>query len=127
KASLRAAYLIPVRADHALTPETADPTAAVLSGAIIDLLAFHARYPHRWALRRDAAEWLGAIEPQYFAPEPVHVWRSPLAWLRAGCQGIVILSRDAASACRGGIIAEDAEHAAELGGILARPWPVPQI
>jgi hypothetical protein len=128
-----AAYLIPVRVDKPLTPEAAEPTEAVRSGAIIDLLAFHPAHPYGWALRRDAAEWLGAIEPQYLDPEPVHVWRSPLDWLRARCRGIVIISRDAASAyrictmCRGGIIAEDAGHAAELGGILGRPWPIPQI
>src|SRR5215475_141995 len=95
-----AAYLIPVRADSRLTPEAADPPEAVRSGAIIDLLAFHPAHPYRWALRRDSAEWLGAIPPQYLEPEPVEVWQSPLDWLRAGCRGIVILSRDAASAHR---------------------------
>lgn len=101
-----AAYLIPVRA--ALTPEAVDPWDTIQSGVVVDIVAIHPRHPDCWALRRDAAEWLGAIEPQYLAPEPVEVWRTPLAWLRAG------------------IIAEDAEHAAELCRILVRPWPIPK-
>jgi hypothetical protein len=127
------AYLIPVRVDNPLTPEAADPVHTVRSGDIVDILSMHPAHPRRWALRRDAAEWLGAIEPQYLNPDPVCVWRSPLGWLRAGCHGLVILSRERAGAyrilagCQGGIIAEDAEHAAKLHGILTQPWPAPQI
>jgi hypothetical protein len=128
-----AAYLIPERADNALTPEAVDRWDTIQSGAVVDIVAIHPRHLDRWALRRDAAEWLGAIEPQYLDPEPVAVWRSPLGWLRPGCRGIVVLSQDAACAyrvltmCRAGIIAEDAVHAAELRRFLVRPWPIPRI
>lgn len=127
------AYLIAVRVDNPLTPEAADPGETVRSGDIVDLVAMHPAHPLRWALRRHTAEWLGAIEPQYLDPNPVPLRRSPLAWLRAGGQGLVVLSRGRADAyrimtgCRGGILAEDAGHAAELRSILAQPWPTPQI
>lgn len=127
------AFLVPVRLDHPVTPEAADPAETVRAGAIVDLLAFHPTHPHCWALRCDAGEWLGAIEPQYLNPPPVPVWRSPLAWLRAGCRGLVILSTASAdryrvlAGCRGGVVAEDAGHAAELRATLTRPWPIPRI
>jgi|SRR5690242_7910343 len=127
-----AAYLIPVRVDNPLTPEAADPPEAVRSGAIIDLLAFHPAHPYRWALRRDAAEWLGPIEPQYLDPEPVEVWRTPLRWLQAGCHGLVLLSSERESQHRilsglGSIVAEDHHHAAELRSVLNHSWSTPPV
>ena len=126
-------FLLAVRVDNPLTPEAADPAETVRAGSIVDLLAFHPAHPCRWALRRDAAEWLGAIEPQYLDPPPVPFWRSPLTWLRAGCRGLVMLSPALAdryrilTGCCGGIVAEDEKHAAELRATLARPWPLPRI
>jgi hypothetical protein len=72
------AFVLPVRIDNPLTAEAADPAATVRSGKIADLLAFHPAHPLRWALRCDAAEWLGAVEPQYLKPDSVPIWRSPL-------------------------------------------------
>ncbi len=92
----KGAFLLPVRVDNPLTPEAADSIGIIRAGSIVDLLAFHPAHPYRWALRRDDAEWLGAIEPQYLDPAPVPVWRSPLAWLQAGCRGLVVLSPVAA-------------------------------
>jgi hypothetical protein len=126
----RTAFVLPVRVDNPLTPEAADPDAAVAAGAIADLIALHPRAPDRWVTRTGAAEWLGACGPQYLDPDPVPVRRSPLAWLRAGCSGLVILSREPAyrilAGCLGGIIAEDPHHAAELRRILERPWRTPR-
>jgi hypothetical protein len=128
-----AAYLVPIRVDDPISPETTDPAATLRSSAIVDLVAIHPRHPDRWALRVGTAEWLGAVHPQYLDPALVPVWRSPLAWLRGGCTGLVILSRERADAyrlladLRGGIIAEDARHAAELRTILAQPWPLPRV
>ena len=127
------AYLIPVRVDQALTPEAADPAQTVRRGGIVDLVAPRPAHPLSWVLRLNAAEWLGTIEPQYLDPDPIHLWRSPLSWLRAGCRGLVILSRQQARAyrslagCRGPVIAEDGGHPAELRSTLFRPWPMPQI
>jgi len=128
-----AAFLIPARVDNPVTPEARDPVEAIRSGEIVDILAFHPAYPRRWALRCDAAEWLGAIAPQFLDPPPIPVWRSPLAWLRAACRGLVVLSPEPAdayrilTACLGGIIAENRDHAAELRATLTRPWPLPPI
>jgi hypothetical protein len=128
-----AAYILPVRVEQPIGPEAADPATAVHEGEIVDLLAFHPAFPLRWALRRDATDWLGAIEPQYLDPMPIPVWRSPLNWLRAGCVGLVVLSPRPAEAwrilsgCVGGLVAEDKRHAAELRAALVRPWPVPPI
>jgi hypothetical protein len=127
------AFLLPVRVESPVTPEADDPVETIRIGSIVDILAFHPTYRFRFALRRDTGEWLGAIEPQHLEPPPVHVWRSPIDWLRAGCRGLVILSREPADAyriltgCRGGILVEDAEYAAELQAILERPWPLPCI
>jgi hypothetical protein len=127
------AFLLPVRVAHPHTPESLYPGKTVRAGTIVDLLAFHPAHPRRWALRRDDAEWLGAIEPQHLGPPPIHVWHSPLTWLREGCRGLVILSPTPADRyriladCRGGIVAEDAEHGAELSAGVERPWPLPRI
>jgi len=126
------AFVIPVRVESTVTPEAFDPAAAVRDGGAVDLVAFHPAKPHRWALRCGNAEWLGAIEPQYLAPDSVRVWRTPLAWLQAGCRGIVLLSPERVSryrtlSCLHSIVAEDLEHASELRRILERPWPAPQV
>lgn len=81
---------------------------------------------------RCAATWLGCIEPQYLDPDPVAIRRSPLAWLQAGCDGLVILSGDPADAYRllsgcCAITAENRQHAAELRKLVRRPGPLPRI
>ena len=125
------AFVVPVRIENPITPEAFDPATAVSNGAIVDLVAFHPLHPDRWVLRRDAAEWLGAVEPQHLDPEPVTIWRSPMSWLQAGCLGLVLLgdqnSRYGILSLLHSIIAEDGQHAAELRRELARPWPVPQV
>lgn len=83
-----AAYILPVRGDNPTSPEAADPVAAVRGAGIVDLLAFSAAYPARWALRTGAAAWIGAVEPQYLMPDPTPVWRSPLHWLGQDCRGL---------------------------------------
>jgi hypothetical protein len=126
------AFIVSVKVETALTAEASDPIEAIRHGWIVDLVAFHPNYPGRWALRRGAAEWLGCIEPQYLDPEPVPVWRTPLRWLRAGCRGVVLLSKERESQYRilsglGAIVAEDQQHAAELRQQLGRPWPTPRV
>jgi hypothetical protein len=129
----RPAFVTPVRVQFPETPESTEPDSAVHLGDIVDLVAWHPAAPDRWALRAGAGEWLGACLPQYVEPRPVPIRRSIALWFRAGCTGLVPLSRDRAdiyrllSRCIGGIIAEDQAHAAELGGILERPWAAPPI
>ena len=129
----RYAYLLPVRLESADTAEAANPVEVLHRGSIVDLVAFHPKFPLRWALRRDAAEWLGAIEPQYLDPAPVPIWRSPLEWLRAGCRGLALLSLEPTiayrilSMCSSGLLAEDEVHAVELRRLAAPPWPAPLV
>ncbi len=128
------AYVTPVLVGNPVSPEAAEPGRSVRqSGELIDLVAWRDDRMDTIATRAGTASWLGAIEPQYLAPAPVSVWRHPLGWLRAGCRGLVLLTRDPVEAwltladCRGGIIAEDEAHARELRRALERPWPVPEV
>jgi hypothetical protein len=129
----RPAYVTPVLVGDPVSPETPDPLVyARHLGDIVDLVAWHPKHPQAWPLRLGAATWLGCIEPQYCNPDPVVVRRSPLAWLRARCDGLVILSSDPADAYRllSGcceIAAEDHQHAAELRKLVRRPWSLPRI
>ena len=127
-------YLCPVRIDPFNPLCIASPVAdsAVRFGHLIDIAAFHPDFPDRWALRLGTADCLGLIEPQYLGPEPVRVHRGPLGWLRAGCSGLVPLTRDRRdlyrllSECQA-IVAEDQAHARSLREVLSRPWPLPPI
>jgi hypothetical protein len=106
--------------------ETDDPEFAISLGATIDLVAFSPQAPGRFALRCGAAAVLGSIKPQYCNPAPVPVHRGVMSWLRSGCRGIVLLTRDRIVA--GGILrgishleADSIEHAAELRRLMAMP------
>lgn len=126
--------VVPVKAmDDQSSPEYPDPAGVLLCGGVADLVAFRLDTPSRWYTRA-APLWLGCIPPQLLDPEPVRVWRTPLAWLRADGIGMVPLARDAwgkysvlVTARR--IIAEDVRHGDELQRILSRPFdkPLPPI
>jgi hypothetical protein len=112
-----------------------------------DLIAITQRPPHRWRLRRGAATVLGAheIERRSFAPprawhkdvldgpteEPLRLWKTPLAWLKAGCRGAVVLDWRAAAVDLLGIwtpiIAEDLGHGLDVQARLSQPFPCPEI
>ena len=54
------------------------------------------------------------------------VWRSPLNWLRAGREGIVLIRPTAAAYFlddAGPLLAEDVAHAAELRRLMTRTGP----
>jgi hypothetical protein len=59
--------------------------------------------------------------------------RSMLSWFQHRCTGLVLLATERAAryrlltGCRGGIIAEDARHLAELCDVLEHPWPHPPV
>src|SRR4051794_40844860 len=126
------AFVTPVFVDYADTPESPSPAQAVRFGDLVDLVAWDPRHPHSWALRYGAAEWLGAIEPQYLDPPPVPIHRGPLGWLQTGCRGLVLLSRAPVDqycilSRLQKIAAEDTAHATELTRIISRPWPGPTV
>lgn len=128
----KSAFITPCRVHDAVSPESTVPDSYCRLGDIVDLVAWHPARPARWALRTGAAEWLGCIEPQYMGPAPVDIRRSPLAWFRAGCTGLVPLGRSAADIYRTlswcqRHVAEDVDHAAELDAVLQRPWPAKRV
>jgi hypothetical protein len=127
----RLAFCTPARIHRSLTIESPVPDSAVRVGELVDLVYWSLNHPERWAMRTGAAECLGLVEPQYCGPEPVAIHRRPLGWLRGGCRGLVLLTRDPWAMyrilcqCSGGLIAEDERHAAELAAALDHPWPHP--
>jgi hypothetical protein len=124
-------WITPVCVQFPDTPESTDPMTAC--DQLIDLVAWHEARPEHWLLRTGDALWLGAIQPQCFGPDPVHVWRSPLSWIRNGCIGLVPLSRKRydinylLTCCIGGVRAEDPAHAAQLRHILEYPVAHPPV
>jgi hypothetical protein len=131
-ASDLAAFLLPVRCEHAHTPESLNPGAALAAGDIVDLVAFDPGLASRWLLRRGNAEWLGACPPQYLEPPPVMLHRTPLDWLRASCEGLVCLVLKPLEILRflvrfATVIVDDVKHAAELQAVLDRPFLLPTI
>jgi hypothetical protein len=129
----KVAFLTPVLGHYADTPESPEPWAACRCGNIMDIVAWHPKWPERWCLRTGNASWLGSIPPQYVNPPPVSIRRSPLSWFQSGCEGLVILTRHRAEAyillsnCRDDIVAEDPLHERDLHAILERPWPAPRL
>lgn len=127
------AYLTPVLIEHPETPESPSPAQAIRFGELVDIVAWHPRHPAKFVLRVGFGEWLGAVEPQCLDPAPVSVHRGVLSWLQSGCRGIVPLSPSPWDRYRllsgfpGGLVAEDAAHAAELRAVLAHPWPAAPV
>jgi hypothetical protein len=126
-------FLTPVLAQEPGSPESHWPETYVRLGSIIDIVAWDPQTPRRWALRAGLADWLGLVEPQFLDPEPIRIWRSVLNWFCADCSGVVLLNHDRTATYsllmgfRGGIDAENPDHAAELQRALERPWPIPRI
>jgi hypothetical protein len=126
------AYVTPVLVQDASGPESQRPETFVRVGNIVDLVAWDPEKPLQWRRRCGLADWLGLVPPRYLDPDAVPVRRSVLNWFRAGCTGIVVLSRDPTVSYRllmglgGGIVAEDYNHRRELERLLERPWPIPE-
>jgi hypothetical protein len=126
------AFVTPVMVAWPDTPEAEHPAQAVRFGDLVDLVAWHPARPESWALRVGAAEWLGAIEPQYMDPEPVPVHRTVLSWLQAGACGLVPLCRTPEELRRvlaycARIEAQDRAHAIALRRALRLPWVAPPV
>jgi hypothetical protein len=128
----RPAWIFPATVVDPAWPELLEdlePRDVVACGPIVDLVAFSPHAPRHWALRIGQALALGAIEPQWDRfPLPVPVHRRVVSWLRSGCCGIMLLTRDpheSSRVLRGieVIQAEDKDHAAELRRLLYTPSP----
>ena len=94
--------------------------------SIEDLVAWPLDRPDKFATALGRARGLGVDQARnpasIFGGKPLRVWRTPLAWLKAGCQGVVILNQSAAvlwlGDALGTIAGEDIEHAREIGRLL---------
>jgi hypothetical protein len=111
--------------------EATDPLDVVQCGPFVDLVAFDPCRPRRFARRTGLALVLGCIRPQYCESDPVPVRRDVADWLRAECDGLVVLTHDPHEAGRllrriAAIEAEDPEHLAALRAcVMLPPYPPP--
>lgn len=98
-------------------------------GEVVDLVAFQPHRPGHFKIRTGAAPFLGGDNmASNFGP--LHIWRTPLGYLRAGLNGVVVLSWSTARpllACCSEIIAEDVPHGDEVHEQLRRKPQMPKI
>ena len=96
---------------------------------VIDLCAFSTADPSRFGTGTGRAILLGEANVRNPASwawgKALPIRRSPLAWLRAGCTGVVILDHRYAPVilreAPGRLLAEDEQHARELRLMLSTP------
>jgi len=128
----RRLVVIAVRGESGIELEFPLPDALIRCGAeILDLVAIAPR-ENRWATRFGAACHLGYVPPQFADPAPTRIHRSPIGWLRAGGQGLCLLTRrpaeqqDLLLRLRA-LIGEDIEHGEELQALVSRPLSGPCV
>jgi len=110
------AAVVEVLADDAATP--------------IDLCAWPLDLPERFATALGEADLIGitnVTNPATFAGgRPLRVWRTPLAWLKAGCQGCAVLNpaggRHWLPMAPGKLLAESLEHGRALRSMLGKDF-----
>ena len=94
---------------------------------VTDLVAFDGADPTIFGTLEGCGLVLGADQIEnpasYLGGRPLLVHRTPLSWLRAGCQGIVVLDERRAGArlagALGNLAGEDEEHARQIARITA--------
>jgi hypothetical protein len=103
---------------------------------VIDLVAWPIADPYRFATALGHAALLGVDQvtnpASYFGGEPLRLHRLPLAWLRAGCRGAVLLRHGLAAVSTlarapGRLAGEDRIHARELAAMLRGSFPLDRI
>ena len=103
-------------------------------GEITDLVAWAPDRPGRWAQRLDIGFALGldAIDKASWGhhPEPLGLYATPLAWLRAGCTGACLLRptdawRRLNHLAR--VTVADVRHGTAIERLLSPPMPRPEI
>ena len=99
---------------------------------LVDLLAFDIDEPKRWWLRVGAGVILGSYwaEKADWLGEPLYLFGNPLSWLKAECQGAVILDWNCAAWRLAGVkkvIAETYELGCRIDKTFNRPLGLPEI
>ena len=104
-------------------------TALDEDGNIVDLVGWPVHRPDKFAPALGTVAVLGIDQVDDADVDRLRVWRTPLAWLRHRCRGVVIVDEDRAAFHLGGapgtIVAEDREHARELSRLLRRHVDAP--
>ncbi len=120
-------------------PSPRNRTTNALNGGgvdVLDLIAWNPSRPGQWWCREGAAAFLGtsAYETARFCHRgPVHVFRDPVSWIRAGgdLAGVVVLDWALASfelRELKGVVAEDATHGREIERRMRQPVrPTPPV
>lgn len=113
-------------------PHIVQPIA--VDGVLADYAAWRTETPEKWHLRTGAATFLGDVDRAVDAclwGEAAHLLPSPLTWLQAGGNGLVILnwsSLDVVELNRlPSVVVDSAELAGMLRATLSRPPPIPVI
>ena len=86
---------------------------------LADLIAFDVRRPAEWFVRLGGEPLLGASAlADQLLEKPLHIFKTPLSWFRAGCDGVVILEPNRAfldlATAPHGLVGEDDAHTDEL-------------
>jgi len=115
-----------------------DGTPVIVTGvsehpeeALVDIVAFKPSNPARWWLRLGQAVVLGLHNARLaaFKEEPILVHATPLDWLRAECQGAVVLDwkREVLSHLDGYGVLADAATGKRLENAFHQRIHIPQI
>jgi hypothetical protein len=113
-------------------PALVMPVTEIHNGKFVtvDLVAWPWDEPSAFFLCLGKGMFLGRDQitnpATYFLGKPLQVWRTPMRWLQAGCQGVVPLSDTAFSelATASRIAGEDVEHARELHRLVFDGVPI---
>lgn len=103
-------------------PSAVIQALAVDGRSVMDLVAWPLLQPHLAATAVREADVLGPLNMVRRGGRPLHVYRTPLAWLKAGCTGCVVLNQDWAAYwldhAGGPFVAEDVQHGREIRELL---------
>lgn len=92
-----------------------------------DIVAFRPAEPGYCWSRCGIVAALGEEMQSDFSDAPVPVWRTPLAWLKAGATGLCLVDpdpavvRDVLMRCQS-LVAEDAGHGREIQRLMEKHW-----
>ena len=125
--------IIAVRAGEWPHIDHPDPRGIVRYGDVVDLIATPIGKPHKWAVRVGASTHLGSAPPQFMEADAVSIWRTPLAWVLSGGEGLCFLTDDRRIRqnillqLHNGFLGEDLVHARSLRDVAQTPLNIPPV